>query len=130
MKVIRKGSVGSKYHFSGDKYYTIKKFIKTVLKIKNYTWSKLVRQSPERKGKDKNYYLNCKKTKLELGWRCKTTLDLGIKKTIHYYDTIMNDVDAGVGENCEIYVIHDWAVNVICVCCTPLGLLHEVLLLS
>ena len=94
LKVIKKGKIGSKYHFSGDKYCTIKKFIKTVLKIKNYTWSKLVRQSPERKGKDKNYYLNCKKTKLELNWKCKTTLDLGIKKTIRYYDTIMKDLEA------------------------------------
>ena len=93
LKVIRKGSVGSKYHFSGDKYYTIKEFIKKVLKIKNYTWSKLIRQFPERKGKDKNYFLNCKKSKLELGWKCKTTLDLGIKKTIDYYDTIIKDIE-------------------------------------
>lgn len=93
LKVIRKGSVGSKYHFSGDKYYTIKEFIKKVLKIKNYTWSKLIRQFPERKSKDKNYYLNCKKTKLELGWKCKTTLDLGIKRTIDYYETIIKEIE-------------------------------------
>ena len=63
------------------------------MKIKNYSWSKLIKQLPDRKGKDKNYYLNCKKTKLELNWKCKTSLDTGLRKTIKYYDSIIKNIN-------------------------------------
>ena len=92
-KIVKSGYVGSKYHFSGEKYYSIKDLIKKVLKIKNHTWSNLIQQSPERKGKDKNYYLNCKKTKSELKWKCKTNIDLGLKKTINFYDNIIKNIN-------------------------------------
>ena len=94
LKIIQNGKVGSKYHFSGEKYLMIKDFIKKVLKIKNYSWSKSIIQSPERLGKDKNYYLNCKKTKSELKWQCKVSLELGLKKTIKYYDSIINNINS------------------------------------
>lgn len=92
-KILKVGQVGSKYHFSGDKYFTIKDLIKKVLKIKNYSWSKLIKKFPDRMHKDKNYYLNCKKTKLDLKWTCKTNLDLGLTKTIQFYDGIMKDIN-------------------------------------
>jgi len=93
MKVITNGKVGSKYHFSGEKYFTIKDIIKNVLHIKKYSWNKLIEQNIERKGKDKNYYLDCTKTKRELSWKCRVGLKIGIKKTIKYYDSIINDVN-------------------------------------
>ena len=42
----------------------------------------------ERAGKDKNYYLNCRKTKNELKWKCKFSLTEGLRRTINYYDNI------------------------------------------
>ena len=53
----------------------------------------LILRKPERKGKDKNYFLNCKKTQQQLRWNSKTTLNNGLKKTINYYDTIIKNVD-------------------------------------
>jgi dTDP-glucose 4,6-dehydratase len=93
MKVITNGKIGSKYHFSGEKYFTIKDVIKEVLHIKKYSWDKLIEQSVERKGKDKNYYLDCTKTKRELHWKCKIGLKIGIKKTVKYYDSIINNIN-------------------------------------
>ena len=46
----------------------------------------------ERKGKDKNYYLDCKKTKRELDWECRVDIKNGIMKTVKYYDSIINDI--------------------------------------
>jgi len=91
-KVITNGKIGSKYHFSGEKYFTIKDIIKNVLHIKKYCWDKLITQSMERKGKDKNYYLDCKKTKRELDWKCRVDIKNGIMKTVKYYDSIINDI--------------------------------------
>ena len=92
-KVITHGKIGSKYHFSGEKYFTIKDIIKNVLRIKKYCWDKLITQSVERKRKDKNYYLDCKKTKRELDWRCRVDINNGIIKTVKYYDSIINDIN-------------------------------------
>ena len=50
--------------------------------------------SKERKGKDKNYYLNCKKTKQKLNWKCKTNLSEGLNKTINFYDAIIKNINS------------------------------------
>ena len=65
-----------------------------MIKIKNYSWSKLILKKPERQGKDKNYYLNCKKTKHKLNWKSKINLQEGLKKTINYYDQIIKNINS------------------------------------
>ncbi len=92
-KIIKKGKVGNKYHFSGEKYHKIKDIIKEVIKIKNYSWKKLIKITNERKGKDKNYFLDCKKTKQELRWQCNIDLKNGLKKTVKYYDEIIKHMN-------------------------------------
>tara|TARA_B100000902_G_scaffold394946_1_gene452364 strand:- start:6282 stop:7280 length:999 start_codon:yes stop_codon:yes gene_type:complete len=87
-KIIKIGKIGKRYHFSGNKYISIRNLIKKVIKIKKYSWSKLISQSKERIGKDKYYFLDCKKTRSALNWKCKTSLDSGIIKTITFYDDI------------------------------------------
>ena len=94
LKIIKVANVGEKFHFSGEKYYAIKDIINKVIKLKNYSWSKLILRSPERQGKDKNYYLNCKKTKQKLNWKCKTNLSEGLNKTINFYDAIIKNINS------------------------------------
>lgn len=93
LKILKVGKIGEKFHFSGGKYHTIKEVINKVIKIKKYSWSRLILKKPERKGKDKNYYLNCKKTKRQLKWDCNVNLQKGLKKTIDYYDKIIKNID-------------------------------------
>jgi len=92
LKIIKIGEVSNKFHFSGEKYHTIKDVIKKVIEIKNYSWSKLILKTKDRKGKDKNYFLNCRMTKNKLKWRCNTRIETGLKKTINYYDKIMKNI--------------------------------------
>lgn len=94
LKILKVGKIGEKFHFSGGKYHTIREVINKVLKIKKYSWSKLIFKKPERKGKDKNYFLNCKKTKRQLKWGCNVSLQEGLKKTIDYYDKIIKNITA------------------------------------
>ena len=49
----------------------------------NYNFSKLVKLSPEREGKDKYYILSNKKIK-GLGWKPKISLDRGIQNCIEW----------------------------------------------
>ena len=88
LKIINNGKIGEKYHFSGEKYFKIKDVIKTVIKLKKYSWKKLILKKQERMGKDKNYYLNCKKTKNKLKWKSRINLTEGLKRSINYYDKI------------------------------------------
>ena len=92
LKIIKVGKVGEKYHFSGSKHHTIKNVIDQVIRIKKYSWSKLIKKQPERRGKDKNYYLNCKKTKRQLRWKCNVSLHEGLIKTINYYDKVVKKI--------------------------------------
>ena len=50
-------------------------------------------KTKERKGKDKNYFLNCKKTKHELNWKTTMNLDQGLKISINYYDKIVKYIN-------------------------------------
>lgn len=86
LKVLKKGKVGKIYHFSSNNYVTIKKVIEIICKLKKIKFGELVVKASERKGKDKNYFLDCKKTSKQLDWKCKNNLSQGIQKTIKFYD--------------------------------------------
>ena len=83
------GKTGETYHFSNNDYYSIKDIILLICKIKKISFNKLVYYTKDRIGKDKNYYLNCKKTSKKLKWKPKFKIKEGIKQTINYYDKIL-----------------------------------------
>ena len=61
-------------------------------KIKN-TGLSIPSKVKDRKGKDKYYYLDCKKTMSELKWKSKVPIDTGLKKTIKFYDNLNKKLD-------------------------------------
>ncbi|WP_435151335.1 GDP-mannose 4,6-dehydratase [Candidatus Pelagibacter bacterium nBUS_44] len=84
-KALMKGKIKSTYHFSTNKFYTIKDVIKKICKINNYKYEDLVKTNKERTGKDKIYILNCKKTIKELNWRPKINFEKSLRNIISYY---------------------------------------------
>ena len=61
-KVVKRGKVRKKISFSALINITIvKDVIKLICKEFNYDFQKLVTKVADRKGKDLNYYLSCKK---------------------------------------------------------------------
>ena len=92
-RVINFGKIGFKYHFSGGRHYTIKEIVKKIVKIKKVSFEKVVKIVGDRKGKDKNYFLNCKLTQKQLGWKKKISLDVGLRKVINYYDSMQNKIN-------------------------------------
>lgn len=85
-KVLAKGKLGSIYHFSGTKFYKIVDVIKEILKLKIKKFENYVKFTKDRKGKDKNYFLDCSMTSKELNWEPKIDLMDGLKKTIDFYE--------------------------------------------
>jgi len=52
-------------------------------------FKKLVYFTKDRIGKDKNYYLDCKKTTKELLWKPRIKIQEGLKQTINYYEKVL-----------------------------------------
>lgn len=85
-KILVNGKIGYKYHFSGNKFYKIKEVIKKILDIKGKKFNDIIKFTKDRKGKDKNYFLDCQTTKKQLNWKPRIDLISGLKKTIQFYD--------------------------------------------
>ncbi len=85
-KVLNKGKIGSKYHFSGKKFYKVKEVINKLLSIKGMKFNDCIKFTKDRKGKDQNYFLDCEFTKKEINWDPKINLINGLKKTIKFYE--------------------------------------------
>ena len=58
-------------------------------KISDENFDKLVKISKVRQGKDEIYKLNCAWTKKQLGWYDNTNIKEGLKKTIKFYDLMI-----------------------------------------
>ena len=92
-KIIKRGKIGAKYHFSSNKYLSINTVIKKILAIKGHQWNNVITKVIDRKGKDKYYYLDCKKTMSELKWKSNVSIDIGLKETIKFYDNLNKKLD-------------------------------------
>ena len=90
LKVIKNGKIGEIYHFSGDKFVSIKYIIKIICKLLNKNYNNLIKRVKDRVGKDEIYILDSSFTKKKLKWSANTTLQNGIKETILFYEKIYN----------------------------------------
>ena len=84
LKTIKKGKKGNIYHFSGKELYSVKEVIKKVCKIMKTDYKRLVYFKKDRVGKDKQYLLDCVKTRKDLAWKPVIKFDKGIRETINY----------------------------------------------
>ena len=89
-KVIKNGKNGQIYHVSSNEIISIRNLVKFICLKMNYNFSKLVKISPERPGKDKFYILSNKKLKKDLKWNSKITLDEGINRCIDWIKKDLN----------------------------------------
>ena len=78
--------MGQTYHISTDDIKTRKSVLKIVCKISGRNFNNFINYHNERLGKDYLYHLNSNKLKRELNWKPKTSLEVGIKKTLEWID--------------------------------------------
>jgi dTDP-glucose 4,6-dehydratase len=83
--VLRRGRVGEIYHIAGEsekKNIEITKFILKDLGLSE----ELVEFVKDRPGHDRRYSIDCSKIK-KLGWKPKTNLEEGLRKTIYWFES-------------------------------------------
>jgi dTDP-glucose 4,6-dehydratase len=85
-KLIMYGKPGI-YHFAGNEYITMKDLVHKICSLVGYDFKQLVEFSPDRRGKDVEYNLNCDKAINELVWNPTVNIDDGILNTSEWVDS-------------------------------------------
>ena len=89
IKIFRKGKIGNFYNIGSNinlnNISIVKKLLKIAkkhIKLGNKVKIKFI---PDRPGHDFRYAINSNKIKKEIGWKSKTNLNVGLKKTLIWY---------------------------------------------
>ena len=91
-KLIVKGRIGKVYHFSGNKFISIKEIVRLICDIKKVSYKNLTTITKDRVGKDNVYKLKCSWTKKNLNWKEKVSIRQGLTKTIDFYDKFFDQL--------------------------------------
>ena len=79
------------YNISTNKLISIKQLVEKISKQLNYDIKHLIKVAPERRGKDKTYFLKSNKIR-KIGWSPKISLERGIIKTYHWLKKINQSI--------------------------------------
>ena len=82
--IINKGEVGEVYNIGGNNEMKNIDIVKLICKELNKS-EDLITYVLDRKGHDMRYAIDSTKIRKKLGWRPKTTFEVGIRKTIKWY---------------------------------------------
>ena len=82
LKVARKAAPGSIYHFSTNRYISIRELVELIANQLGVSFEDNVEVAGDRLGKDAAYRLDSTKAKSELDWQDRITLEQGIEETI------------------------------------------------
>ena len=89
IKIFRKGKIGNFYNIGSNINMNNISIVKKLIKIakKQIKLGKKVKINfiPDRPGHDFRYAINSNKIKKEIGWKSKTNLNVGLKKTLIWY---------------------------------------------
>lgn len=84
LSVLEKGIVGEIYNLGGNSEKENIEIVELLLEKLNKPKS-LIKYVKDRKAHDRRYAIDFSKIKKELGWEPKTTLKMGLEKTINWY---------------------------------------------
>lgn len=90
IKAASIGSIGEIYHFSSEKFYSIREAVELICERLGVEFSRVVEIAPDRPSKDKAYLMDSSKARTELGWSEEYSFERGIDETI---DWVKNSLD-------------------------------------
>lgn len=92
MKAIDLGIPGEVYHFSPEKFYTIRDVVEIICKKINKNFDDLVEFAPDRPAKDKAYFMDTAKARRQLEWEDGVDLNLGIDRTVKWIRENLDEI--------------------------------------
>ena len=84
--IMKKGKYGEIYHLSSNKLISIQDLVKKISKCCNRKYLDCIKVSKERIGQDRYYNVSSKKINIELKWKAKTNLELGLMRTYKWIE--------------------------------------------
>lgn len=90
--LMEKGKNGEIYHLSPDQGVAVKDVVKSICKIMNVEYDKVVINVEERLGQDKAYTIDSSKARTTLGWNPKINLESGLHQTIDWINENFQDI--------------------------------------
>lgn len=93
--IIRAASIGSPgeiYHFSSEKFYSIREVVEIICKRLNVEFSSVVEVAPDRPAKDQAYLMDSSKARTELGWSDGYSFERGIDETIDWVKGSLDEI--------------------------------------
>jgi dTDP-glucose 4,6-dehydratase len=92
MRTINKGTVGEVYHFSPERFLTIRQVVEIICQQMGVDFDELAELAPERPGKDMAYLMNSSKARTELDWKESVSFEQGINATVEWVKASFDEI--------------------------------------
>lgn len=92
IKAASVGSIGEIYHFSSEKFYSIREAVELICERLGVESSSVVEIAPDRPAKDRAYLMDSSKARSELGWRDGYSFERGIDETIDWVKHSLDEI--------------------------------------
>lgn len=84
MRAMTTGKTGEIYHFSPERFLTIRQAVEIVCERVGVPFASLAEVGPERPGKDQAYLMDSAKARTDLGWKESVSFEQGVDATISW----------------------------------------------
>ncbi|KVN06952.1 GDP-mannose 4,6-dehydratase [Burkholderia diffusa] len=92
--LIERGQVGEVYHFSPERFVTIRELIDTLAAMLYVAPERLVEITPQRPAQDAAYRMDASRAVRELEWHDQVTLEQGLRETTAWIDRNLSALSA------------------------------------
>jgi len=94
MRTIDSGVVGDAYHFSPERFLSIRKVIEVICERMDIEFSELVELAPDRPSKDQAYLMDSTKARSTLGWQESVTFEHGVDQTVQWVKESIDEISS------------------------------------
>jgi dTDP-glucose 4,6-dehydratase len=92
LRCLGKGEPGQVYHFSPERFLTIREIVELICRRMGVTFGDLVEIAPDRPAKDQAYLMDSRRARNELGWTESVSLEAGIDETIAWVRANLDEI--------------------------------------
>ncbi len=87
------GEPGNIYHFSPEKFFTIRQVVELICTRMGIAFSDLAEVTADRPGKDQAYLMDSSRARAELGWRDEISFEVGVDQTIEWVKRNLAEIE-------------------------------------
>ncbi len=92
MRALDSGKPGEVYHFSPERFLTIRQVVEVICQRMDVPFDSLVEFAPDRPGKDQAYLMDSSRARKELGWAESVSFEQGIDATISWVKANLDEI--------------------------------------